>query len=305
MKKKYNKNILNPLLKYRGGKSRELNKYQQYIPEFHTYFEPFLGGGATYFYLSPKRAYISDINSSLIHFYKSFVQDYPNNLNELHELQRIYDNNRNIFEQRKIEYPNEHVDDPNDKLYYEIRDIFNGKRASSLSFSTVYFFINKLAYSGMIRYNNNGDFNVPYGRYKTFNTYLIKPDHYKLLSTARIMNESYETAFELAKSNDFIFLDPPYDTKFTDYGNEIFTGDFGEDEHRKLAEDFKNLSSPALMIISSTELINELYKDYIQGKYFKKYSVNIRNRFKSKAEHLIIANYEINSIKTRKNNESI
>lgn len=291
--KKIKNEVLSPLLKYRGGKSKELLKYQSYIPNFCTYYEPFFGGGATYFYLRPKTAYISDINSSLMQFYSSFILDYPQNVHELWRLQREYDKNRKIFEERKRQFPNEHVEDPNDCLYYYIRDMFNGKKEKEFSYSTIYYFINKLSYSGMIRYNNKGEFNVPYGRYKTFNTHLIKPEHYQLLSTAIIANESYEKSFSLATDKDFIFLDPPYDTKFSDYGNEIFTGDFGEQEHRKLAEDFKNLNSPALMIISSTSLINELYSGYIQGKYFKKYSVNIRNRFQSKAEHLIIANYDI------------
>lgn len=148
----------------------------------------------------------------------------------------------------------------------------------------------------MIRYNKNGEFNVPYGRYANFNTYLIKPEHFELLSSATIANESYERSFELATSNDFLFLDPPYDTTFSEYGNEAFTGDFKEDEHRKLAMDFKNLAAPALMIISSTDLTEGLYHSYIQGRYAKNYSVNIRNRFKSKAEHLIVANYDINKV---------
>ena len=59
----------------------------------------------------------------------------------------------------------------------------------------------------------------------------------------------------MAGVNDFIFLDPPYDTVFSDYGNEFFTGDFKESEHRKLATDFKNLSAPTMMIINETPLL--------------------------------------------------
>lgn len=88
-----------------------------------------------------------------------------------------------------------------------------------------------------------------------------------------------------------MFLDPPYDTVFSEYGNEVFTGDFGEDDHRRLAEDFKNLQCKALMVIGETELTDELYNGYIKGKYSKNYSVNIRNRFKSSANHLIVTNY--------------
>lgn len=284
---------LSPILKYRGGKSRELKLFLKYIPSFNRYFEPFFGGGATYFSLHPENAYIADINKSLIRFYKSFVSEYSLTKKQLLELQVQYESNRKIFVARKKKTPDLRVEDPNEPLYYSIRDMFNGKIKSEYTYATLYFFINKLAYSGMIRYNSNGDFNVPYGRYANFNTNLVGFDHYNLLSTAEIVNESYEHTFEIAGHNDFVFLDPPYDTKFSDYGNIEFTGDFGEEEHRNLANDFKNLDVPALMIISSTDLIKELYHGYIQDHYEKSYSVNIRNRFKSSAEHLVIANYNI------------
>ena len=143
----------------------------------------------------------------------------------------------------------------------------------------------------MIRYNSSGEFNVPYGRYANFNTDLLTEKHHRLLATAEMHNTTYELAFERASSTDFLYLDPPYDTVFSDYGNEVFTGDFGEIEHKKLAEDFKNLSAPALMIIGETKLTKELYSKYVKDRYPKNYSVNIRNRFKSEANHLIITNF--------------
>ena len=288
--------MLKPILKYRGGKSHELSNYLSYVPKFNTYYEPFFGGGATFFALAPHRAYVADINHKLISFYQDLVTNYPKTKRELSELQTAYDNNRQVFLARKKKSPNSHVIDPNDDLYYSIRDMFNGKCRSQYTYSTLYYFINKTAYAGMIRYNKKGEFNVPYGRYANFNADLLNSKQYELLKRAEIANESYESSFEKATSKDFMFLDPPYDTAFSDYGNEEFTGDFGEEKHRKLAEDFKNLSSPALMIISSTKLTEELYGKYVQGRYNKNYSVNIRNRFKSKAEHMIIANYDIMSL---------
>ena len=68
-------------------------------------------------------------------------------------------------------------------------------------------------------------------------------------------------------------------------------GDFGEEQHRQLAEDFKKLQCKALLVISDTPLIQELYQGYIQESYDKNYAVNIRNRFKASAKHLIITNY--------------
>lgn len=225
---------IRPILKYRGGKSNELKYYLKYIPSFDTYFEPFLGGGATFFALNPAKAHIADINERLIDFYRDAVKEFPKVKRELTYLQEQYEDNRKVFIANKKDEPDKRVNDP---------------------------------------------------------------------KNAEIANESYEKSFSLATDKDFLFLDPPYDTTFSDYGNEEFTGDFKEDDQRKLAENFKNLSAPALMIISSTPLTQDLYHSFIKRKYHKNYSVNIRNRFNSKAEHLIVANYDINKVCEGKGNE--
>ena len=75
---------MKPILKYRGGKSKEIPRYLNLIPKFETYYEPFLGGGATYFHLEPKKAFVSDINSNLIDFYNEISSDnlnYKTNMN--------------------------------------------------------------------------------------------------------------------------------------------------------------------------------------------------------------------------------
>lgn len=61
---------MKPLIKWAGGKSRELKNFKDFIPEHNTYIEPFLGGGAVFFHLEPKKAYINDISSNLVSFYK-------------------------------------------------------------------------------------------------------------------------------------------------------------------------------------------------------------------------------------------
>ena len=87
-----------------------------------------------------------------------------------------------------------------------------------------------------------------------------------------------------------MFLDPPYDSKFSNYGNE-----FGENEHRKLAEMFKNTTIKCLMVIGKTDFTEELYSGYIKDKYAKKYKFRLHsNRIQSNDidnEHLIITNY--------------
>ncbi len=143
----------------------------------------------------------------------------------------------------------------------------------------------------MVRYNLKGEINVPYGRYKNFNTSLITNSHYRLLKNTEIYNLDYKKIFDKATEDDFIFLDPPYDCVFSDYGNSEYKDGFTEEDQRELAENFRNLKCKALMVIGRTPLIEELYGDLIVDEYGKSYAVNIRNRFKSSANHILVSNY--------------
>ena len=257
---------MKPIIKYRGGKSKEIPQIIQYMPQFEgRYIEPFFGGGAMFFHIEPNNAIISDINVRLMNFYRSVQQN---------------------FMQLSVE-----LADGNEALYYQLRNMYNGLIPSTYSDATLYYFINKTAYSGMLRFNAKGEYNVPYGRYKNFNTRIITEAHHTLLVNTEIHNGDYRDIFNLANPNDFVFLDPPYDCIFSDYGNLEYHDGFNEESHRQLAEDFYNLGCRALMVIGDTPLIRDLYGNNIIAEYDKNYSVNIRNRFQAEATHLIITNY--------------
>lgn len=283
---------MNPMIKYRGGKSKEISHFISNMPEnYNRYIEPFFGGGALYFYLEPQNAIINDVNTKLFSFYKQMQEEYPSVRKQLDELQMVYEQNQKEYEGLKKKHPEERVENKNEALYYKIRDMFNHKIESEYLEAVVYFFINKTAYSGMIRYNAKGEYNVPFGRYKNLNTKLITDKHYELLKRTEIYNYDYSEIFNMAGNNDFIFLDPPYDCVFSDYGNEAYRDGFGEDEHRRLANDFANLSCKSMLVIGKTALTEELYGKYIVEEYDKSYAVNIRNRFKADAKHIIVTNY--------------
>lgn len=283
---------MKPMLKYRGGKSKELKYYLNHIEneKFDRYFEPFFGGGATYFALEPEQAVINDINSKLVNFYLDVKNNFTQLKNELYQLEKIYNENQKKYQNLKTLNPDERIPNENEDLYYKIRNEFNYPSGKILD-STAYFFINKTAYSGMIRYNKKGEYNVPFGRYKNFNTDLVNEGHHRLLQNTEVYNTDYSEIFNMATPNDIIFLDPPYDCIFNDYGNIENENGFNEDEQRRLAEDFVNLNARALMVIAKTPLTEELYRNFIIDEYDKNYSVNIRNRFKSEAKHIIIKNY--------------
>ncbi len=283
---------MKPMFKYRGDKSKEIDRFINNMPkDYSGYIEPFLGGGALYFHLQPDKAIVNDINFKLFSFYKEMQKEYPLARKQLDKLQKIYEENQTIYERLKKRHPEEKVENKNEILYYLMRDAFNHKIETEYLDAVVYFFINKTAYSGMIRYNANGEYNVPFGRYKNFNTKLISDEHYKLLQRTEIYNYDYSKIFDMAEKDDFIFLDPPYDCIFSDYGNDNYKDGFGEKEHRRLANDFRNLSVKALLVIGKTPLTEELYGKYIVEAYDKSYAVNIRNRFKSDAKHIIVTNY--------------
>lgn len=284
---------MKPMIKYRGGKSKEIPFFADYFPDsYDRYFEPFLGGGAVYFFLQPQKAFINDINANLVLFYTQIQTQYETVRHQLDELQSIYEENQQAYMELKKLHPDDRVENKNEALYYDLRDMYNGKKTSPYLYAVLYFFINKTAYSGMIRYNATGEYNVPFGRYQNFNTQLITPEHRDLLKRSEIFEGDYSRLFEMATERDFMFLDPPYDCIFNDYGN-IAQQDNGFDEksHRRLAADFRLLRCRALMVIGRTPLTEELYGDLIRDEYDKSYAVNIRNRFKSESKHIIITNY--------------
>lgn len=285
---------LKPLIKYRGGKYKEFPQYERFIPrDYETYYEPFVGGGATFFALAPHKAVIGDINEPLINFYMDVRNRFNDLSKELAEIEAIYERNHADYKERKQKHPDERIHNANEEFYYRLRDQYNGIAPAQYSRAALYFFINKTSYSGMIRFNAQGNFNVPFGRYEHFNTKLVTQEHSQLLQRAEILCADYEESFKRAGQNDFMYLDPPYDCVFNDYGNQEMTNGFDETEHRRLAKRFRELRCRALMIIGHTPLTEELYGDLVKFEYSKDYAVNIRNRFHSQATHYVVTNYEV------------
>ena len=107
---------MKPIIKYRGGKSKEIPQILPYIPEFTgRYIEPFFGGGALFFYLEPHNAIINDINSNLITFYEDVKYNYTKIKEELSAIEIIYKKNRKDFDKIKALNPNDRVDDANEE----------------------------------------------------------------------------------------------------------------------------------------------------------------------------------------------
>jgi DNA adenine methylase len=263
-----NKNPLKPIIKWSGGKMDEIKMFEKYFPEnYNIYIEPFIGGGAVYFHLNPSKAVISDVHTELIDLYKCIGGGKAKDIYEFME------------------------NSPNDEAtYYNIRDVMAMNDA--LDIAKRFYYQRKTCFRGMLRYNKDKKFNIPFGRYKTINyTELLNKDYETLLNRTEIYNERFEVIFE--KYNDeanFMFLDPPYDSEFTDYGY----CQFGKEEQYKLASLFKTTKIKCLMIIGKTKFIEELYCGYIVAEYDKKYKFKLYNNRigdEINTKHLIIKNY--------------
>jgi DNA adenine methylase len=259
---------LKPLIKWSGGKSDEIKRFEKYFPvNFNKYIEPFVGGGSVYFYLNPTNAVISDVHSELIDLYKNIGEGKMNDIYEFME-----------------KTPND------EETYYKVRD--NMPINNSLDNAKRFYYQRKTCFRGMLRYNKNGKFNIPFGRYKTINyNDLTNKSYEDLLSRTEILNKGFEYVFEnYNDENNFMFLDPPYDSEFTDYGY----CQFGKEEQKKLAEIFKTTKIKCLMVIGKTKFIEELYNGYIVDEYDKKYKFKLyagRVGDEINTKHLVIKNY--------------
>ncbi len=187
-------------------------------------------------------------------------------------------------------------------FYMHFRHLYNNSlkyKLSSAFRSAIFLFIRNFAYSGMFRYNSSGDFNVPYGgiayNRKNFSkkiNYLRSKELKSLLDQTRIENLDFEDFFALhiPTKNDFIFLDPPYDSEFNTYAKNEFTKD---DQTRLSNYLIKECKAKWMMIIKNTEFIFRLYNDKgLNIKLFDKtYLVSFMNRNDKNVEHLLITNY--------------
>lgn len=259
---------LKPLIKWSGGKSDEIKMFEKYFPQkYNTYIEPFIGGGSVYFYLNPTKAVINDVHVELIDLYRSIGEG---------KMSEIYEFMKNT---------------PNDEtVYYDVRDKM--EIHSQLDNAKRFYYQRKTCFRGMLRYNKQGKFNIPFGKYKTINfNDLTNKLYEELLSRTEILNKDYEFIFQnYNDENNFMFLDPPYDSEFTDYGY----CQFGKEHQIKLAELFKTTKIKCLMVIGKTKFIEELYAGYIVGEYDKKYKFKLYdNRVGDEinTKHLIIKNY--------------
>lgn len=248
-----------PFLKWAGGKGQLISKYLPYQPQkFQTYYEPFLGGGAVFFHLLPKRAVLSDINPELINVYHC-VRDQVEIL---------------------IQHLSVHQQKHSRDYFYQVRA---QSGTTDVERAARFVYLNRVCFNGLWRENSKGEFNTSFGRYKNpliCNSELLRSVSVVLQSVV-IKAQPFTAVLDVAGSNDFVYLDPPYyplnpTSSFTSYSRN----GFGECEQIKLSDMFVELAQRGTQVMLSNSdcpFIRELYRD------FRIYTVPAKRAINSKA----------------------
>lgn len=188
-------------------------------------------------------------------------------------------------------------------FYMHFRDVmnFNGNKYKTSKAKKIanYYFIREFCYASMFRFNKDGHFNIPYGGigYNTKDLrkkidYILSEDVKILFKNTTIKNEDFENIFNNYKftKKDFFFLDPPYDTDFSDYEK----ASFDKKDQERLAKCLYKTEANFILIIKNTPFILNLYKNK-KGikidKFDKTYLYNVKGRNDRDVEHLIVYNF--------------
>lgn len=370
--------VLQPIIKWAGGKEKELKYIISNVPAYDNYYEPFVGGGSVFAGIRANKYFINDLSEELINLYrnistknkkfysyaeeidavwkrahlffinnqqlkeeylkyrsaeiskeelKTFVQIFCKNKSKdiceiigdklpFEQDSLLREMNKNLFrkmvrmnelEHQKHLLPDNDLDDNietaiKSAVYMCFRDEYN--RQAKIDKSTEYYcalflFIRNYSYSGMFRYNDDGDFNVPYGGIAYNGKSMSKKLQYyksRALIDKFKKTEIYNSDFEIfldkvqPTEDDFVFLDPPYDSEFSTYAQNEFTK---KDQERLADYMINRCRAKWMMIIKNTDFIFDLYnKPGINIRTFdKEYLVSFMNRNDKKVTHLLITNY--------------
>jgi len=224
---------LAPPLKWAGGK-RWLVPTLRGLWQPHAHrrlVEPFVGGMAVALGLQPQQALLNDINPHLINLYR--------------------------WLRRGLTIDIEMANDRD--LYYSHRQSFNDLirhgQHDSRQAAELFYYLNRTGYNGLCRFNRQGGYNVPFGRYRTI-SYIRDWRQY-----APILSRWEFTCADLGQiavsPDDWIYADPPYDVEFTSYSAEGFSWS----DQVRLAEWLAAHPGPIVASNQATARIQRLYGD--------------------------------------------
>jgi DNA adenine methylase len=298
-----------PFLKWAGGKTQLLEEFNKRLPQkifksrdIQNYVEPFVGGGAMFFFLKRnydiKNSVLLDINKELVIGYKVIQNNFKQLIDELSELE--------------VDYLKKSEMDRKD-YYYKIRNEYNKQM---LDFDYVNYneewitrvsyliFLNKTGFNGLFRQNKKGEFNVPVGRYK--NPKICDENNIievnKALKNTLVLCDDFSKADEYITKETFVYLDPPYrplnkTSNFTSYAKDGFT----DHDQNRLAEFYKRMDKEgAFLMLSNSdpknndpndEFFDELYSDFNIERVPAKRFINCDASKRGEINEIIVRNY--------------
>jgi DNA adenine methylase len=225
---------LRPPLKWAGGKRWQVPHIRP-CWEPHAarrLVEPFCGGLAVALALRPKRALLNDANRHLINFYRWLKSGLTPSVPMRNQ----------------------------EELFYRHRDRFNAlihaDGCESAESAALFYYLNRTAYNGLCRFNGSGEFNVPFGQYRSISYAETKEFHAfrQAFATWNFTAGDFEQV--ALDDDDFVYADPPYDVEFTAYSQ----GGFSWDDQTRAAEFFSRHKGPTILVNQFTKRVDELYR---------------------------------------------
>lgn len=256
--------LISPIVKWVGGKRQLLSDIMPMInKKCSMYVEPFIGGGAVFFELQPKKAIINDYNAELINVYTT-VRDFPEELI------------------KKLE---EHDSKNSEDYYYDMRALDRNAEYAGMSCvdkAARILYLNKTCYNGLYRVNSSGQFNSPYGKYKNPNivnaTTVRAMSKYLQNPKIVIKQGDYREALKGLRKGAFVYLDPPYmpistSSSFTGYTENGFSYKH-QVELKKECDKLKEKGIAFVQSNSDCKEIRDLYTRYDIKTVQAKRSIN-------------------------------
>lgn len=207
---------MKPFLKWAGGKYKLLSNIQPHLSSGTRLVEPFVGAGAMFLNTAYDRYWINDINPDLVNLYRC-----------------LKDGGQEFIQYAKTLFARH-----DEETYYERRRKFNRKLGDRFDNAELFLWLNRHGFNGLCRYNSSGEFNVPFGKYKTI--YFPEDEMMsaiEVLRNTKITCLPFQEVISSTKAGDVLYCDPPYipasqTASFTNYSG----GGFGVEEQRELAD---------------------------------------------------------------------
>lgn len=234
-------------LKWAGGKGSIINEIKKHLPEGKRLIEPFVGAGNVFINTDYDEYILNDINGDLIEFYET-LKSPPSQPDFINYLEDFF------------------IDANEENLYYHRRDRFNDPLYANHK-PELFLYLNRHCFNGLCRYNQKGEFNVPYGKPKK--PYFPRNElalFAEKLQKASLYCGDFEQIIKMAGPGDVIYCDPPYlpvsnTADFTAYHTNGFSI---EDHDRLTCALICAVARGAQVVISNsnTLLAHDLYEPF-------------------------------------------